>query len=60
MKEKIMTEPVVIHDGTWDANSIYDFHDHFDFALSDREIKYDENGMMKGHLKITIEYIEEE
>jgi len=55
-----MTEPVVIHDGTWDANSIYDFHDHFDFALSDREIKYDENGMMKGHLKITIEYIEEE
>lgn len=55
-----MTEPVIIHEGVWDANSVYEFHEHFDFALSDRAIKCDDSGMMKGYLKITIEYIEEE
>lgn len=53
-------EPIIIHEGVWDANDIYDFHDHFDFATSDRSIKRDDSGMMKGYLKIKIEYVEEE
>jgi hypothetical protein len=48
---------MLIHNKTYVSDSIFDVEYDMDEILEDEHLEFDDNGMLIGELKITVEYV---